>query len=733
MLKSSLYIAISAALFIPTTYANSETNSLVNNAAKTAIDETDASLEHILVTSDFRQQPLAKLPTSIAVITQQQILDDGGQHFGQLMNRVVNLNYAGGSSRPKYFQIRGVGERSEYRGAPNSSVGFIVDDIDISGLGMAANMFDVQQIEVLRGPQGTRLGANALAGLINIKSNAPTDTFEHGFQSSVGDDALITLSGFSSGPISDKLTYRLVLEQHQQNGYRSNSFLDKEDTNQLDELTGKLKLHYQASEHLAVDFNYLFADLNNGYDVWTLDNNGYDTSTDLPGVDQQESNGSSLKVVYDNFDGFNLTSITSFTQTDHQHAYDGDWANPSYWSNKQCTDYYDENGNDLYDDSIPCQYDYLWSKLADRKTFSQELRLTSNEYGKIFSKTTDWLAGIYYSDLDENNAIDSSYNGWPDEVVDSNYKATNIAAFSQIDSQLAKDLALSIGIRIEYREAEYTDSLADEFSPSESMWGGHVALSKAINENHSLYGRIARGYKAGGFNMGLSQELSQFKEFDTETLNNFELGFKSNFLKSSVIVNLAAFYMDRKDQQVNASVQNPDKPQRFIIYTANAASSSSYGLELDINWQLSESTAFFITYGALHASYNEYAYQDKYGTTIDISDRSLAHAPHYTYSLGGVYKGDNGLFFTMSLSGKSDFYFSDSHSEKAGSSQLLNARIGYEATDWSIYLWGRNLSDERNATRGFYFGNEPDIDWASKKYVRYGAPRHFGVTFDYQF
>jgi len=154
------------------------------------VDET----ELITITSSYRAQSLAEAPTSIAVISQQQIENQAIQHFEELMGNVANLNFAGGTSRPKYLQIRGVGERSEYRGAPNASVGFIVDDIDLSGLGMAASMYDIQQVEVLRGPQGTRFGANALAGLIYLKSNDPTQTREHGLKASLGNDDLLLLA-----------------------------------------------------------------------------------------------------------------------------------------------------------------------------------------------------------------------------------------------------------------------------------------------------------------------------------------------------------------------------------------------------------------------------------------------------------------------------------------------------------------------------------------------------------
>lgn len=695
------------------------TTSLATLSAFTQANEVDET-ELITVTSSYRAQSLAEVPTSIAVISQQQIENQAIQHFEELMGNVANLNFSGGTSRPKYLQIRGVGERSEYRGAPNSSVGFIVDDIDLSGLGMAASMYDIQQVEVLRGPQGTRFGANALAGLVYLKSNDPTQEREHGLKASFGNDDLINIAGFTSGAFTDELSYRVSLEQHQQNGYRDNLFLNRDDTNGIDELSGKVKLHFTPDEDLTIDFTYIFADNDNGFDAWTLDNNGFNTLTDEPGVDNQKSHGSSLKFAYTGLTFAKLEAISSYTTTEHQHAYDGDWANPEYWAGKTC-------------DGAACEYDFLWDKKADRDVWSQEFRLTSNDSSKLFDDSTDWLVGAYVSRLSEANDLESYYNGWESEILDSQYTANNYAIFTQLDSWLPHAHQLSVGLRVEKRSTDYSDSANDQFSPSETMWGGHIALSKVINNEHSAYIRIARGYKAGGFNMGLPSELSQYKEFDTETLINHEIGIKSNLFDNTLTSRLAVFYMDRKDQQVNASQQEPERPERFIIYTANATSSKAYGAELEVTYNVTNNLTIDSTVGYLRATYDNYAYSDKYGTSVDISGRELAHAPKYTYSLGATYQSDEGFFANVNLTGKDDFYFSDSHSEQSNGSDLINAKVGYESNDWSISLWARNLTDEKVATRGFYFGNEPDLDWVNKKYQRFGAPRQVGITLDYKF
>ncbi|WP_281213462.1 TonB-dependent receptor [Shewanella insulae] len=688
-----------------------------------ASDTTPANdeMEVIVVTSDFRQSSLDKMPSSISVIDQQQIEDEGAQHFEDVLNGIANFNWSGGSSRAKYFQIRGVGEQEEYQGAPNSSVGYIIDDIDLSGLGMISSMYDLQQVEVLRGPQGTRYGANALAGLIYLKSNDPTSVFEHGAELQLGDDNLRTYSGFSSGPLSDsgKLLYRVSLQKHEQNGYRDNLYLGREDTNGRDEFTGRIKLRWYATDDLVADLSLMHADFNNGYDAWTLDNNGFDTLTDEPGVDKQRTTGGSLKLTYSGADSFELVSLSSMAQSDTHHGYDGDWANPEFWAARSC-------------EGEPCQYDYTWNKLGDRTTLSQEFRLSSTEAGRIFDGSTDWLVGVYGLRLTEDNDTLEVYNGWEDRLL-AEYEATNLAVFAQLDSDLGNGYALSVGARLERRESDYSDSDKDAFEPSENMWGGHIALSKTLSPGQQAYARIARGYKAGGFNMSLPASLSDKKEFQAETLYNYELGLKSEWLDGDATTHFSLFYMDRRDQQVSASQQNPDEPQKFILYVENAGSSHNYGAELEANWYTTDNLKLYGTLGWLETAYGDYAYQDKYGGLVDLTGRELAHSPNLTYSAGATYRSDLGWFANLTTSGKSEFYYSDSNDSKSEPYTIFNARVGYETETWSAYLWGRNLFDEKYGVRGFYFGNEPDNGWADKQYIRYGDPRQLGVTLNVKF
>ena len=168
-------------------------------------------IEEIIVKGEFREKLISEEDSSIAVIQSEEIKSQAIKHFQQLSYLVPNLNYAASDSRARYFQIRGIGERSGYQGTPNSSVGFLIADIDYSGQGGIATLFDVDQVEVYRGPQGSRSGANALAGLIYIKTKDPTDEFEGTSEVTIGDYGTQNIGVAFGGPMkNENMKYRLV-------------------------------------------------------------------------------------------------------------------------------------------------------------------------------------------------------------------------------------------------------------------------------------------------------------------------------------------------------------------------------------------------------------------------------------------------------------------------------------------------------------------------------------------
>ena len=134
------------------------------------------TLEEVVITASLRPRSAFETPASVSLLDARVLREAGVQHLEDVLPLVPNLNWASGTSRPRYFQLRGIGENDQWQGAPNPSVGFLIDGMDFSGIGMPATLIDLGQVEVLRGPQGTTLGANALAGLINVQSRRPEAT-----------------------------------------------------------------------------------------------------------------------------------------------------------------------------------------------------------------------------------------------------------------------------------------------------------------------------------------------------------------------------------------------------------------------------------------------------------------------------------------------------------------------------------------------------------------------------
>ena len=269
------------------------------------------TLDEVVVTASLRPTSVAQLPQSVTVLDAETLREAGVQHFEDVLGMIPNLNWAAGTSRPRFFQLRGIGEVEQYQGAPNPSVGFLIDDIDFSGVGMPATLFDVQQIQVLRGPQGTTYGANALAGLISVRTADPGTEFElHGEATGATYDTRAAGIAIGDGMAGGDAGWRLVAQQYRSDGFRHDAYYDMNTTNGYDEGTLRGKLHWQINADLQADLTLMHVNINNGYDAWSIYNTAT-TYSNQPGRDEQRSNGIALRLS-DKIEGLGeLRSVTS--------------------------------------------------------------------------------------------------------------------------------------------------------------------------------------------------------------------------------------------------------------------------------------------------------------------------------------------------------------------------------------------------------------------------------------
>ena len=663
-------------------------------------------IDEIVVTADFRGRAASDLPASVTIFNATELEQRAVQHFEELVNAVPNLNWSGDGHRARYFQIRGAGELEQYQVAPNPSVGFLIDDIDFSGIGTVATLFDMQQVEVLRGPQGTRYGANALAGLIYMQSTMPEAEWSGRVQLMAGDDDAYSAGLALGGSLNkdDSVLMRMSVHQHQSDGFRNNPYLGRQDSNRRDETTVRGRLTWLPEDDWQINLAVLVADVDNGYDAFALDNS-YTVLSDKPGRDAQRSNGASVKVQYSGWAGLSFTSITALADSDIEFSYDADWGNSDSWA--------------------PVTYDYISISDRERKTLSQEFHFIGAQ----------WLIGGYAMRLqDELDTFDwgEYYDPFFDFAASlnasfaSDYEATTLAAFGQYEFRLTATTQLSVGLRLERRATEYDDSNGLRESPAESMVGGELALSHAHSDSMTSFVTLSRGYKAGGFNLGVVPE--DRREFDAEGMWNVEAGIKSTWLQNKLHLNASIFYAQRDDQQVRTSFQiDPGDPASFVFFTDNAAEGDTLGLEADVRWLPNDAWELYATIGLLDATF------DKFVTPqVNLNGREQAHAPDYSFAAGGRYSHSSGFFVRVDMTARDEFFFDVSHDKRSQAYHLANARIGFEADKWSAQLWARNLFDEEYAVRGFFFGNEPP-DFPPTLYTRFGDPRQVGISFDMSF
>ncbi len=685
--------------------------------------DEEGPLQEVVVSAGLlRDQALQQVPASVTVLNQDALVGGGQQHFEDVLAQVPNLNWAGGTSRPRFFQIRGIGEREQYEGAPNPSVGFLIDDVDFSGIGMAATLFDVSQVEVLRGPQGTRLGANALAGMISIRTADPSMTPGLSIDATGADYGTGSVGLIATGPVESlRSAWRLSVQQFKSDGFRDDSYLGRDDTNDRDELTARFKWRMDLSPDSRLDFTLLHANIDNGYDAWSIDNS-WRSQSDRPGVDTQRATAASARFTSRVRDAGTLTVIGAFADSRSVNSFDGDWGNPILWA--------------------PYTYDYFARSSRDRDTSSLEVRFASNE--AVNPGELAWLVGAYGQRLHERghdtsvgeyvDPFDPNNDGTLDEFLGSRYRADTTAVFAQLDGVVTSKLRWSFGLRGERRDADYRDAgfwqdedRVTDLSAKNSMVGGQVSGTYAITPALTTYASISRGYKAGGFNLGAVPE--DRLRFRPEYLWNYEYGFKYAAPDHRWYADISAFYSRRRDVQVRTGDQlDPSDPNSYVFFTDNASRGYNYGVESSLRVQLTDQWQVDGSVGLLRTRYQDY---DQGGSMLP--DREQAHAPKYQAALNLNWRHPTGWTGRVGVTALDKFYFDvPPNNTQSGAYVLTNVQFGYETPRWSATLWGRNVFDREYAIRGFFFGNEPP-NFENKLYIQRGDPRQVGVSFRYSF
>ncbi len=700
-------------LFVSTVLANAASSFVF---AQPPAAEPPVTLDTLRVTADLWESPLARMPASVTVFDEATLRAGSIRHFGDLADQVPTLTWTGGTSRPRYLQIRGVGENSQYEGeTPDSTVRFLVDDLDLTGLGSVGTTFDVRQVEVLRGPQAGAFGANAAGGVVRLVTNVPTPYWTGQAGAGIGGDSLRFGQFAVGGPLTarrDELMMRLAVQQSSQDGFRKNVTLNR-DTNARDEFMARLRLTWNPRDVWTWGTTLFLAEFNNGFDEYALDNNGRLTYSDQPGRDEQRSLAASLRGVFTGWEGVRLTTTTTASRTRSRYSYDDDWTAASY-----------EGFSDLH---------------RTRWLASQELRLDSEPKKAGRAGISRWTVGAYFSDTDERSRY---ANIDPGNVrrLRTVYRADQIALFGQLGHDFSPRTRLVLGLRgerVDLRgegvKTRYRAS-SNRFDPEvrvtpafdDTMIGGKLTFEHDLSDHEFAFVSVTKGYKAGGINVDARIDPAVDPlMYATETLWNYEAGIRGNWWNRRITGEATLFYLDRRDAQVRDSAGFGGS---YRFFTDNANDAHVHGLEMSGTCALTELWSVRGSLGLMRSKLESFLTSD--GTLIPA--RELANTPHTGYSVGLQYGRAGGFFFNADWIGRSRQYDSNNQNEARRAFDVVNTSVGFAWRGWTYTLWCRNLFDETYDKRVLYFGNE-EPDYTERRYEDRADPRQVGIEARYQF
>ncbi|MFT2091328.1 TonB-dependent receptor [Paraglaciecola sp. 2405UD69-4] len=669
----------------------------------------EENVEVITVQGALVSTPLSKMATSISILDEAAITARQAQHLEDILNRAANVNFASGASRGRFVQIRGIGERSQFTDPVNPSVGYLVDGINYSGLLAGASTFDIAQVEIFKGPNSARFGADGLAGMINVISNDANDETSFDTQFGVANYGSWNLGAAVGGAVSDSVNYRLSVHQNTSDGFIDNIWLDREDTNNIDELTVRGKLNWEVNKELNIKTVVHLIDVDNGYDAFSL-NRDRTTLSDEPGFDTQKSEALGLLVDYKGLDFADLKVQASLMQADLGYGYDEDW---SYVGIAPGWEY---SSTDHY--------------LRDRNDSNLEVKLSSKN-----SEGNTWVVGGYFSDRSED--LTREYT-WLENPFESQVDRLDLALFGQYKYLISDSQWITSSLRLASQTLDYSDSYSTDESIDHSDWGAEISYHQNVGDNSMLYLSLLRSYKMGGVNgQSLSkvddEDVADFRQtildnaiFDAESLIGIEFGIKGTNQEGTLTVDFSTFYQKRDDVQYKNSIVNE---QSFVDFYENSTDGKNYGVEAIINYIFSDDLSAFANIGYLKTEISNITRQD--GSNID--GREQAHAPTYHVNAGVNWEITESINWLIEFDAKDDFYYSFSHDNKSDSVFLTHTSLDYQYEHWMVSLYARNLFDELYANRGFAFGNDPRDEYAPHVYEQFGEPRRVGINVRYQY
>ena len=717
-------------------------------------------LEEIVVTAGFRDRDLMTSPGSATVVDEETARDRAAQHLESVLAVAPNINYASGASRARFIQVRGIGDLEQFIDPKHfPSVGVAFDDIDLGGTANAGMLFDAGQVEILRGPQGTRFGTGALAGLINIRGNRPSDEFMSYMEGGIGNYGARNLGAVVSGPLGDTVGARIALQKNQGDGYIDNTWLGRSDTNGYDETTVRATLEAAPNDRSTYGLTAFYFDGNNGYDAFSFDNTRT-TLSDEPGRDDQQSTALAGRAEWSLGETATLSAVATWLDSDLAYGYDEDWTFDGICDGTLCDPVWD-------------RYVAADEYLRDRSEVSFDLRLLGEGRSGGQGASIEYVVGAYAQRRDEDLQRIRT-DPWSVTEFSSAYETDREALYGQIDvvpgsrgvrggtggaggarspggadgataaSESSRDrLSFTAGFRYERFDDAYDDTGGFASATDDTLTSGELTLAWEASTETTLYATVARGAKAGGVNTAASSSFALmqplFQEFmrgrllvGTETLLNREFGLKGRYADGRLALRAALFAMERDNAQLESWMW--DGASFLWIGFLDNVDGGNTGAELELEFDATARTQLFASLGWLDTEVDRIETFDlDLGTFVERSGIDQAKSPELQFNVGASVTFSDRWRARVEVEGRGDNRFGYYHLGTLPSYTLLNASVAADFGSTELLFWGRNLTDEDYAVHGLYFGNDPRKGWINETYLQYGEPRVVGVTVRYSF
>lgn len=706
----------------------------------------DNALEEVVVTATKRSVALQDLAGSANVLGADKLGPGGIQEVRDMQVDIPNLSLGDQFGFARVF-MRGIGMTSIDIGG-EGAVAFLQDGAIVPRpAAQLMGMFDLDQVEVLRGPQGTLYGRGATAGAINMVTAKPGKELGGYLSVTAGNYGLAQFKGAIDVPMGDALSMRLAGSLDSRDGYGNNIFTGS-DINDRDASAYRATLVYDAGGPLTAtlsaqyyeedDNNYAFSyfgqsegssipvpfgvPILGGNTVGMVGGGFYDINSDQEPINDRDGQLINLTIDYAFNDRWSLKSITSSQSMDRFLRDDLDSTDANLFGQNNYTEESDSFGQELILNYSAERLDVLGGVMYFEEDLYGEVRVPLTNLCFLLAPAAcgtpvgDFLnGGNYLQDGDVDIEAWGAY-------VEANYS-------------ISDKWSVIAGLRYNYEERDGTGSfIFDAISLNvptnqRESWNDltpRITLQYSPNDNMLLYATYTEAFKSGVINTG-----STSPPLDPETVDAFEVGLKGQNASGTLRYSVAAFFYDYQDMQISFV------DETSTVSTVNAAEAENSGIELEIDGSLGNGFAFdfYLTY--LNAEYQEFFngdYANGFAIT-DLSGNTLPNAPESTAKLGLTWEGAVGGG-TLTVRGEAyyqdDVYFTEWNREDAyqKSYEQINASVDYSWNDqWLLSLWGRNLSDEEVMSNNIITAPLYDS-------LRVGAvlpPRTYGATVTYQF